>query len=635
MSKRRQKLKSKEKKSFPIDLYFLIISTIVVLPLVYTERVVDPTLSPRLFALGIILAVTYGLILFKKKHNKPDFSFLNKSIFIVYFLYLVWSVIISFFAINPSEALYDLSKTFLTIALLVYFTHIFLTYKITISLLVKLVVLSSIFATALGLYQYFESVPGKTGRALFESLYGIKGLMAHKNQFAISLFLMLPFSIYGIFINKKYWRLISIYSSIMILLSIFVVQTRSVWVATFIFILLVSLFAAIIFFKKVKSDWSKYKRIMIIVGVAVFLMSTAGTIIIKKTGTLELIEYKITSIFNPESVDNQGRLTMWKSTLRLSQDNLVTGVGPGNWKLNITKYFPYNISYKFQNWRRPHNDFLWILSERGIAGLVVFLSIFFILLYYVFIILRRETDAKKLLLVVIISSGVVGYLVISMFSFPSERINHQVYLSIMMAIIIGTYYENSKTRNYLSPKLTKNFYLLALLLIIPIIYYSNAYIQSEISIQKLKFFRSKNDWNRVIKFSDEAFSKFITIDAFNDPIGLHKGEAYLNLKKYKQAHSALNKALKYCPNNISVLNNMAIASAEMNDTKQAISYIDQGLTIYPRYEASLFNKANIYLKVGDLDRSYIALLSCYNKKDKEEKYYTLMGYLKRQVDLKK
>lgn len=635
MNKQKRKLKSKEKKNFPFDLYFLVISTIVVLPLVYSKEVADPTLSPRVFALGIIIAIVYVFLLFKKTHEKPDFKFLNKSIFSIYLIYLAWSVIISFFAVVPSEAMQDLSKTFLAIALFVYFTHIFITYKNTIPFLIKFVVLSSIFATALGLYQYFDSVPGKSGRALYESLYGITGLMAHKNQYAISLFLMLPFSLYGIIITKKYWRLMSIYSSVMILLSIFLVQTRSVWVATFVFIVIISVFVVILFFRKVKSNRSLYKKGIIIVGVLTISIGVSSIIIIQRTGTLELIENKVTSIFNSESDDNQGRLTVWESTVRLSKDNLIMGVGPGNWKVEILKYYPYNTRNTFQNWRRPHNDFLWILSERGIVGLILFLLIFILLTFYVSVLLRKESDVKQLLLVVMIYSGIIGYLFLSFFSFPIERINHQVYLAIMMALIVSMYYLNSKNRIYLPSKITKYVFLVFLLLIGPIIYYSYALVKSEESVHKLMYYKSKGDWNKVIYFSDKAFSKFIRIDSYNNPIGLHKGTAYINLKNYKQAHNALKTALSYFPNNIYVLNNLVITSVETNDVEHAISYANQALDIYPRFEECLINKVTLYMKVGDIDKAYIALLSCYNRKDKSFKAYKLMDDLKIRVNSSK
>ena len=92
-------------------------------------------------------------------------------------------------------------------------------------------------ATALGLYQYIKLTNGDTGREFFLALYQIRGLMAHKNQFAISLFLMLPFSIYGAFELKKRWKYVSIASVTILLISFVFIQTRSVWIAFIAFII--------------------------------------------------------------------------------------------------------------------------------------------------------------------------------------------------------------------------------------------------------------------------------------------------------------------------------------------------------------------------------------------------------------
>jgi hypothetical protein len=68
------------------------------------------------------------------------------------------------------------------------------------------VIISSLIATFTGLSQYLKEIPGTSGSELFRALYEVNGNMGHKNQYAISLFLMLPFVLYGIYKLKKIWR---------------------------------------------------------------------------------------------------------------------------------------------------------------------------------------------------------------------------------------------------------------------------------------------------------------------------------------------------------------------------------------------------------------------------------------------
>jgi len=143
-----------------------------------------------------------------------------------------------------------------------------------------------------------------------------------------------------------------------------------------------------------------------------------------------------------------------------------------------------------------------------------------------------------------------------------------------------------------------------------------------------------SNWQKAIEFSEKGFNKLTPLDAFSSPIHLHKGEADLKMKNYKQAKKDLEIAFKYSPNNISVLNNLAIVSAEMNNSQAAIDYLDYGLAIFPKYEPSHFNKVNVYYRDSDYKNAYIALLSC-NTKNKRSDYNSIMTILTEKVNMNK
>ncbi|MFA7290341.1 MAG: hypothetical protein WC055_15815, partial [Melioribacteraceae bacterium] len=164
----KKKLKQKSQKIRPpFDLYFLIFSTIIVLPFVYTTKVLDPCLAPRLFGLGIIILILLLVTLFISIKNRPQLSFIRLYVFSVIGLYLLWSIISLTQAITPAEGLFDIAKTLLSLTLLILATQLFIINSNWISLLVKCVVISSIIATSIGLYQYFESIPGNVDFNLF------------------------------------------------------------------------------------------------------------------------------------------------------------------------------------------------------------------------------------------------------------------------------------------------------------------------------------------------------------------------------------------------------------------------------------------------------------------------------------
>lgn len=608
MSNKKPKKKI-HKISRPIDLYFLLISAIIIIPLIFSTKTSDPNLAPRLLALGILIFVMSVYNITKAVNKRPDFSYIRMIIFPVFLMYIIWSVISLTGAINPAEGSFDIIKTILSFALLIFAAQVFMNNKDSFSFLVKTVIISSLIATSIGLYQYFTEVPGNTGYALLLALYEIKGLMGHKNQFAMSLFLMLPFTIYGLFRFKKWWLGFSWYSTLLILLNIVILQTRSVWIATLIFVLS---FIFLWFFNYSKTRLRSSGIFKKLAGVVIiFIIVGLGSFLVfQKTGTLKLLKYKVTSLFDSKSHDNQGRIKIWESTWEMSQDNLGFGVGAGNWKISVIPYYTINHQSEYKNWRRPHNDFLWVLSEKGVIGLVFYLLLFLIIVFYGLKILQKEKEKERLLITMLLISGIGGYLVIALFTFPLERINHQVYLILMMAVIISIYFKTQFKSKPLGSKSYLSVQFAAIIISVVSIYYAGILFASEVYVNKIYHAMNANNQKKVVEYADNAFTKFTTVDFKAMPILNYRGVANLRMKKYKQADKDLQLALTYFPNHIGVLSNLAIVSAEMNNSEKAIKYLERSLELYPNYEDALYNMVKIYYKNKDYQKAYLTLLKC-------------------------
>lgn len=79
------------------------------------------------------------------------------------------------------------------------------------------------------------------------------------------------------------------------------------------------------------------------------------------------------------------RFYRWIAAIRMSRDNLVTGVGPNNF---YDSYKPYAVS-AYRTWvsrneehSTVHNYFLLLLAEQGVPGLVVFTVLLFAAFWY-------------------------------------------------------------------------------------------------------------------------------------------------------------------------------------------------------------------------------------------------------------
>ncbi|RLD68585.1 MAG: hypothetical protein DRI95_02525, partial [Bacteroidetes bacterium] len=83
MGKKKTKEKN-QKLSKPIDMYFLLVSTIIIIPMVFSTKTIDPDLAPRLLALGVIIFIYSILNIRKPRVERPNFYFVKLIIFPVF-----------------------------------------------------------------------------------------------------------------------------------------------------------------------------------------------------------------------------------------------------------------------------------------------------------------------------------------------------------------------------------------------------------------------------------------------------------------------------------------------------------------------------------------------------------------------
>ena len=130
------------------------------------------------------------------------------------------------------------------------------------------------------------------------------------------------------------------------------------------------------------------------------------------------------------------RLQIWGQTMLLIQEKPLTGTGAGNWEIffpknGLAEIVPTGKDIFFQ---RPHNDFLWVFSEIGLLGFLAYVGMFFVALFAGFKSLRN-VDKNTRLNIWILLSGLIGYILITNLSFPLERIEHQIWLMLLFAVL--------------------------------------------------------------------------------------------------------------------------------------------------------------------------------------------------------
>jgi len=152
---------------------------------------------------------------------------------------------------------------------------------------------------------------------------------------------------------------------------------------------------------------------------------------------------KLTLLSNNDTV--RERILLWTNTFEMIREHPLFGVGAGNWQIFFPSYglgdfmqTNYLVSDGYTTFQRPHNDFLWVLSELGILGFLAYLGVFIYAIWSTIQVLKSESNLKQKHLVLIFLSSLLAYIFVGFVDFPLERNEHQLVLAILLGFLIGS-----------------------------------------------------------------------------------------------------------------------------------------------------------------------------------------------------
>jgi len=214
---------------------FALISLVFV-PMFYYEPAVDVSLVPKFTVLSGLLTVMLIILMFRKKWQSGFASCLREWPVALWGGLALITMVSLFIAVNPAEGAFDLLKVFGMLIFLMVFMVISVQEGGIMPFAISALILSFLFSVV-GLYQYNEFVFRSID---LSSLYKVNGLMSHKNVFSITLFFTMPWVIYLMLTVKGSGRVISAIVLFLNLLVQFLIQTRSVWLAIVVFVLVMA-----------------------------------------------------------------------------------------------------------------------------------------------------------------------------------------------------------------------------------------------------------------------------------------------------------------------------------------------------------------------------------------------------------
>jgi O-antigen ligase len=428
----------------------------------------------------------------------------------------------------------------------------------------------------------FSILPSLVEAYKASNIYLANGpLFTHKNYAAASLLLLLPLALnareeglFGLWLQR-----ISVGLAIACIL---LLRTRGVWLGAFVMTGIAVAYYAI------KGNAQRRTAGMISLGV----ISIGIVVAIFAAGSEK--------IFNSDTI--QSRLHYWNASWEMFMDQPVTGVGGGQWKIEYPgtglKGTNESVMSGQTSILRPHNDLLWMLSETGIAGAVLFITLLVLGFIHT---LKHERG-------LFFALTIVGFTVYGFGEFPLERAT----LLLPLATALGFAAAHTKPSIKIRPIAGV---ILAGLTGLFAVYVGQNRVKGERAAKDcLDGYMSGNARSMQIN-AQKAQNICFEMDIYNNPMAYFEGLSHMRTpngqipsdNKINKAEAAFNQALQIHPNHILSLNQLAAVKRYNSSIGGAIDLYERVIEIAPRNGNAAMQLMELYRVKGDIYSSLNAM----------------------------
>ncbi len=588
----------------------LLYGALALIPLAYSFVSIDPGLHIRCIILALLVTLLAAAVLVRLRRQSAEVAdWWRNGIVYAQGLFVLLMAIALPQALSISEAGFDLARTALLFSLLALAGMLQPADELAEDRVIKTLLCGIGILCIITVFQWADY---RTDPSTVRSLNSISGTLGNKNLLSSYLAIAFGFVVYALLNFSAAWRLLAASTAGVSIAIIVLLQSRAVWLA-----LLAGLFvcglAAVLTGRKTPFQLPR-------VGLAALAALIVAGIIAGVTLTdssrygVETPTSRLLSVTNTQrGTSAEMRLTVWKKTLQMASEHPL-GVGPGNWKFHLPAYGTEGMwsEQGERHYIRPHNDFLWVLAEGGIAAFLSYAAGFLLAYLYCWRRLLRADSAREGMLVLAMLCGLTVYLVDACFSFPKERFAHQSLLIIIFALAAAGHYKDraAQTRStsyVLQATLAASCLMIGLAAFLLGIERYGA----EASAREALVLRNvEGAEDRLISTFEAGRSQWYTLDPSATPLAWYSGVAHFVQGEYQQALQYFREAHRAHPNHLHVLNNLATASQKTGDIDGAITYYERALVISPNFAEAATNLCAIYYNLGDYHKAMQVLLSC-------------------------
>jgi len=497
---------------------------------------------------SVVDFVVFGyLLLNMNKYKEAIQAIFNSRFTIIYLIYFIWAIISISYAMNAIEDMVCLARLASTFLLFVNIS-VLLYKKDLSSLYTYLCVIISLILIYDALYVIKGFVNNMDTMALDQNIVSLTGNNGNKNVMAASLLIKVPFALYLIVTGKFFQKIIGFVTLFLGVFAVFIMNTRSTYVALLIIVLIFCITSAIFLYKNKKKLIIQLLLFIIPVALAFLSANTVLSNAIKMQetqGGYGSVTKRIGDI-NLASEENS-RIHLWWAALDYFKKHPVLGAGYGNWKLASIPYEKERTNDLYVPYH-SHNDFFENGADLGVIGIVCYF-LFFIVLGIVTLRLWQNKNAKQYHFIATISlMALACYFIDAFFNFPTERTIMQTMLAFAFALLMAPAFLMNEDLiampkfTLFSQTLSKySFVLLTIATLLPSIFINNQVYES-FKVQKYVMGEIDADPKMALDEVKTAFPMFPNLSTSTLPIKALVARYYFRDKMYDESMRLLNES---------------------------------------------------------------------------------------------
>jgi O-antigen ligase len=459
----------------------------------------------------------------------------------------------------------------------------------------KAATLGGLASGMVGLFQCYEcEVWNAPTRAVMEK---VTGLMGNVNFFAAYLLLLVPFCLAGVILLPGIWRWGAVLAAIHSFFLIILLQGRSVWMGA---VAVLAVIALAVFVRPKSFGFGAKTRFLIVCAIA---FSVFGFVLFFKWSPPENpLASRLRAAFSEDvRLADGGRLMIWRETLQMFADHFPFGVGAGNFTIHLQGYRDggrLDFSQIDSRWNQPHNDYLWILAEKGVFGFLTFILALILAVSNGVRSIARSQSREESWIATAALAGLAGYLVDSFFSFPLDRVNHQVAMGVILAAL-ATRPTDQKMEGFSRWGFRIPIFAgLAVAILGVGVTIAGVSLKQEYHVALAREAMSRGHWNTMQKHARLARTPLRTLDNYAVPVSFLEGFALMKKGNFGEALPLFESADRENPDRFYILNNLAVLYAARGENPKALELFMRLVRLYPEHAEASCNLALFFLEQG-------------------------------------